>query len=120
MTKLIPLYDETADIACTITDAEVPARVALIEQMRLAAQSVERTEHGLLLRFAPDEAIEASVRQFAVDEKRCCEFWGFGVTTSNEELTLQWDAPPDAQGLIERLGDFFRGDEPATALRGLL
>ena len=83
--KLIPLYDETADICCTITDAEIPARIALIDEMRTALVGLERTEHGMLLRFPADAAIEAKVRQFAVDEKRCCEFWGFGVTVDDND-----------------------------------
>jgi hypothetical protein len=117
---LIPLYDETADIACTITDAEVPARIALIEQMRASHTRLDRTEHGMVLHFAPDPSTEADLRQFAVDEKRCCEFWGFAVARTGDDLRLQWDAPPDAQGLIDRLEAFFDGDEPATALKGLL
>lgn len=118
--RLIPLHDETATIACTITEAEIPGRLALIETLRTALLIVERTEHGMLLRFPPDDDLEARVRQLAVDEKRCCEFWGFAVRVDADALTLQWDAPAAASELIDRLVQFFTGTAPASSLRGLL
>jgi hypothetical protein len=120
MKKLIPLYDASADIACSIDRAEVPGRIALIERLRSASTAIDRTEHGLLLHFPVVETIESDVRTFAVDEKACCSFWGFDVDASSEEITLQWDAPPTAAELIDRLHQFFLSDEPLTALDGLL
>jgi hypothetical protein len=118
--KLIPLYDETAPIACTISADEIPARVAIIERMRDRLERLERTEHGLLLHFPPgDRDLEADLHRFAVDEKRCCEFWGFDVIT-DDRLALRWDAPPTAAELIDRLEEFFRGDVAALDLAGLL
>src|SRR4051794_29467501 len=100
--KLIPIYDETAPIACTISSDEIPARVELLERMRDNLHELERTEHGLLLHFPADDDIEADLHRFAVDEKRCCEFWGFEVSRA-DDLTLRWDAPPTAADLITRL-----------------
>jgi hypothetical protein len=117
--KLIPLYDATAPVACTITSDEIPARVELIERMRSNLDQVERTEYGLLLRFPALDDIESDLNRFAIDEKRCCEFWGFEVARG-EDLTLRWDAPPTAGDLIDRLEAFFRGDVPALDLAGLL
>jgi hypothetical protein len=85
----IPLYDATAPIACTIGDDEIPARIALIERLRENVRSVERTADGLLLRFAATAANEADVRRFAIDEERCCQFWGFAVDVSDDEVRLQ-------------------------------
>lgn len=117
--KQIPLYDATAPIACTITSAEIPQRLELIERMRTNLASLERTAHGMLLHFPARPDIEADLRQFAIDEKRCCQFWGFEVLTG-ERLTLRWDAPPTANDIVDRLEAFLRGDEPASALAGLL
>jgi hypothetical protein len=117
--KRIPIYDDTAPIACTITSDEIPARVELLERMRTDLDRLERTEHGLLLHFPLQDDIEADLRRFAVDEKRCCEFWGFDVA-SGDDLTLRWDAPPAAADLIARLQAFFEGEEPALDLAGLL
>ena len=118
--KLIPIYDASAPIACTIGDDEIPERLALLERLRQALDSVERTEHGLLLRFWDEPAIAADVRRFTVDEKRCCQFWGFEVGSRSGELTLRWDGPPGAADLIDQLHAYFLGDQPLTALAGLL
>lgn len=120
MKKIIPLYDATAPIACTIGSDEVPDRIELVEQLRSYLVGLQRTEHGMLLTFPNRPEVAADVRRFAVDEKRCCEFWGFDVTERGSELVLRWDAPPDAQDLVDRLAAFFEGDEPASALGGLL
>lgn len=117
--KLIPLYDETAPIACTISEDEIPGRIELVERMRSNLERLERTEHGMLLHFPVQPDIEADLQRFVVDEKRCCEFWGFEVVRG-EDLTLRWDAPPSAGELVDRLEEFFTGDEPALALAGLL
>ena len=118
--KRIPLYDETATISCTITPEEIPERIATIERMRTELTRLERTEHGLLLHFPPAPALEADLRQFTVDEKRCCQFWGFEVRTDDGGLALRWDGPPTAAELVDRLVAFFEGDEPADFLAALL
>ncbi|HEX7167822.1 MAG TPA: hypothetical protein VF230_12645 [Acidimicrobiales bacterium] len=122
--KRIPIYDATAPIACTISDAEIPDRVELVERMRSNRDRLERTEHGLLLHFPSRADIEADLRQFAVDEKRCCEFWGFDVVTDAEDgdggLALRWDGPDTAAPILDRLAAFFEGDDPLLDLAGLL
>jgi hypothetical protein len=118
--RRIPISDETAPIACTISTEEIPARVELIERLRANLDGLDRSEHGLLLRFPNRAEVAGDLRRFVVDEKRCCEFWGFEITTTDEALRLRWEAPPDGQGLIDRLLAFFRGDEPALDLAGLL
>ncbi len=116
----IPLYDATAPIACTIGDDEIPARIALVERLRENVRSVERTADGLLLRFPATAANEADVRRFAIDEKRCCQFWGFALDVSDDEVRLQWDGPPDVGELLDRLHRYLTGTEPLDALGGLL
>jgi hypothetical protein len=51
---------------------------------------------------------------------RCCQFWGFAIDTGEAELTLRWDGPPATDDLLDRLLSYFRGDEPITAVSGLL
>jgi hypothetical protein len=116
----IVIYDETAPVACTITSGEIPERIELVERMRDRLVSIDRTEHGLLLHFAPNTDTEADLRRFAVDEKRCCAFWGFAVDAQPADLTLRWDGPPSAGGLLAALHAYFTGDQELTALTGLL
>ena len=118
--KAIPIYDASAPIACTASSEEIPVRIEQIERMRTDLTRVERTAHGLLLHFPNRPDIDAHVRAFTVDEKGCCTFWGFDVTTTSDELTLRWDGPPDVEDFFEQLVAFFEGDEPLTAFSGLL
>lgn len=116
----IPIHDATAPLVCTITEAEVPERIELLERMRAALGRVERTEHGLLLHFPREAALEADLRRFAADEKQCCRFWGFEVGAMPESLTLRWDGPSAAAEILDEIQSFFEGDAPFTLLSGLL
>lgn len=107
-------------IACTIEEAEVPERIVLIERMRGAMTTLVRTPNGLLINFTPEPSVEADVRRFALDEKRCCQFWGFEVAADPETLMLRWEGPPDAQSMLDRLADFLQGVDPASTLSALL
>lgn len=118
--KLLPLYDDNAPIGCTIGADEIPDRIAIVERMRAAMISIERTGTGLLLEFPRDEAVEADVRRFALDEKRCCQFWGFAVIDGDNELVLRWDGPPTAADLLDRLDALMRSDEPVEGVQGFL
>jgi hypothetical protein len=120
MKKIIPLFDATVPVACTIDPGEVADRIEVVERMRSNLTRLERTEYGMLLTFPNRLDVDADVQQFAVDEKRCCQFWGFAVTAHADELSLQWDGPPDARELIDRIHRFFEGDESASFLEGLL
>lgn len=74
--KLIPLYDETAPIACTLSEDEIPGRIELVERMRSNLERLERTEHGMLLHFPVRRDIEDDLQRFAVDEKRLLRVLG--------------------------------------------
>ncbi len=118
--RLLPVTDVSEPIVCTIGEDEVDDRVAVIERLRAAAGSVERTGTGLVLRFQPDAEVEADVRRFVVDEQRCCRFWTFAVVEAPGGLALHWDGPPAAGELLDRLGALLRADDPVELLRGVL
>jgi hypothetical protein len=118
--SMIPIYDDTAPIACTIGREEVPERIELVERMKARLRRIDRTDHGLLLHFPDQPAVEADLRQFTVDEKRCCQFWGFAVETGEAGLVLRWDGPPATNDLLDLLHGYFAGDEPLSAITGLL
>ena len=118
--RLIPIYDDSAPIACTITNAEIPDRVELIERMRAAMTSIDRTTTGLLLHFPDDETVRADLATFAVDEKRCCQIWGFAIPAEAAGGALRWDGPRAVDDLFDQLETFFTTDAPVSALEGLL
>lgn len=118
--KLIPIYDNTAPIACTIRNAEIPERIELVERMRAAMTAFDRTPTGLLLQFPDNGDVRADLATFVVDEKRCCQFWGFEVIDTPDAVALRWDGPPAVDGLLDRLETFFSSDAPISTLDGLL
>lgn len=118
--KALPIYDDTAPIACSADRAEIAGRIEQIERLRADLDGVERTEHGLLLRFPNRADVDAELRTFVVDEKGCCAFWGFEISATADQLRLRWDAPPTLADLMDRLLAQFESDEPFTALSGLL
>ncbi len=111
----IPIYDDTVPTTCTATSDEIPVRIEASDHLRSKLLSIERTEHGLLLHFPPDDDIATEVRQFTIDEKRCCQFWGFDVQTTPDGTTLRWDRPPTVDDFFGELTCFFESDEPATS-----
>jgi hypothetical protein len=74
----------------------------------------------VLLHFPNRPDIEADLRQFTVDEKGCCQFWGFDIAVSTDDLSLRWDAPPVLDDYMDTLLARFEADEPITAASGLL
>lgn len=118
--RLLPLYDDTVPIVCTIGSEEKADRIAIIDHLRSAMTTLQRTDTGLLLTFPRTDDIESDVRRFAVDEKRCCQFWGFAVLDSDDELVLRWDGPPTATDLLDTLEDVLRSDVPIERIEGLL
>jgi hypothetical protein len=118
--KPVPIYDSTAPITCTIGTEEVSGRIELLERLRTTLRRLDHTDHGLLLHFEERPEVEADLRRFAVDEKRCCQFWGFAVHGADDDLTLRWDAPPDARELLTAIAAHLEGDQPLTEIGGLL
>jgi hypothetical protein len=115
-----PIYDDTAEITCTATRGEIPARIEQLEHVRDDLRRIERTPHGLLLHFADRPDVDAELRRFVIDEKGCCQFWGFAVETHQGDLTLRWDGPSTVDDFMERLFAWFQSDEPLTADSGLV
>jgi hypothetical protein len=117
--RRIPIYDAIGPITCTIDDQDVSGRIELIERMRRNLEHINRTEHGLLLTFPDRDDVEADVRNFALLEKDCCRFWGFGIEATDHRVQLRWDGPPATHELLDSLLAYFTGDEPITAIAGL-
>ena len=118
--QLLPLHDDTAPIVCTIGPDEKADRIAIVNRMRVAATSIERTGTGLLLQFPRTDAIRADLDRFAIDEKRCCQFWGFAVVDGAYDLALRWDGPATAGELLDAIERVLRSDEPVETIEGLL
>jgi hypothetical protein len=120
MRRLLPLHDDTAAIACTASPDELPVRLEAIARLRTHLDRVERTEHGLLLHLPNRPEVADDLARFTVDEKACCQFWGFAIDVGDDTITFRWDGPRSVDHVLDRLLDFFRSDAPLTALDGVL
>ena len=118
-TDPIPIYDDSAPIACTTSNDDLPIRIDQIERLRSHHARLERTTDGILLHFPKSLEIEAEVASFTVEEKACCAFWGFAVTPTDDEIVLRWDGPPTVKDLFDELVAFLASDQPLTAFSGL-
>ena len=115
----IPIYDATVPIMCTADGEEIAGRIEQIERMRGALQSLDRTPDGLTLHFPNTTAVVEDVRQLTIDEKGCCQFWGFEISSTPQQIHLRWEGPPETTDFFAQLRAFFLS-EPVTAFDGLL
>jgi hypothetical protein len=90
------------DIACTLSPARVPGRLALIEGLaRDALVDQEPIPGGVRSRFRA--AAESRVRRLAGLESRCCAFLDFTIARDGEAIVLDITGPPEARPVIEQL-----------------
>lgn len=101
--RLIPVTPEQP-IACTLTPGEAVHRLgewrSLIGE---AAGPPQRTDRGARVHFPHTPDLERRVRALAAAETACCSFFEFDVRADGGDLTLDIEAPDDAQPLVEEL-----------------
>jgi hypothetical protein len=112
-----PLYDPTKPIACTIDAADIPEHVARLERIRSQLTRIDRTAFGVVLVLPDSDSNASDVEQLAVEEKRCCEFWGFQLVRAGGVM-LRWDGPPEATAWMDALVEYFEGRTPIGGLFG--
>jgi hypothetical protein len=98
-----------AEIACSLTAADLPARVD--EWRALLSSVVERVDvdGGVRLRLGPG-ASAAAVAGLLARELECCPFFAFGLFMSSGGLVLEVRAPEGAAALVTAL----LGEAPAA------
>ena len=116
----IPIDDDTVPIACTASAEEIPLRMEHVERLRCDLEQIERTPHGLLLTFPHRDDIASELERFTVDEKGCCQFWGFEIQRDDEHPRLRWEGPPSVEDFFGQLLEHFAGDRPIAELPALL
>lgn len=95
---------EELPIACSLTAAELPVRLAHIEALgRDALLAAHVTGTRAELRFSAAPEVRERVERFAAAERRCCAFLSLQVTGSPDAVLLTVDAPPDAAGVLAEL-----------------
>ena len=94
--------DERTPIACSLTDAEMPARARSVEELAERLIALETRGGWATLEFEPGAA--AGLADFVRDESRCCPFFEFEL---------------DSEPAVARLGVGVP-DDGVPALRGLI
>jgi len=90
-------------IACTLSAAEMPAR--LEEISRLGDRLLSRDDAGrrVILRFRSDGDTRGRLETLVAAEARCCAFLELTLSEDAEAISLTILAP---EGAEEALGDF--------------
>ena len=95
-------------IACSLTAAEMPERMAEIaalgEAALLDAQVLERRA---ILHFAAHDGIRSRLEAIIAAESRCCGFMTFDLRDDGAQIVLRIDAPEDARLVLEEFAAAF-------------
>jgi hypothetical protein len=94
-------------IACTLIEAEIPARRAEIAALGERLLSHERNGRRAVLRFQLGDGTRARLEALVAAESRCCAFLQFALTEDNKAISLAIDAPPGAVVALDELAGAF-------------
>ena len=90
-------------IACTLTEAERPARRKEMAAIARDLVCADAQESRAVLRFRPVVGTRECVAAFAAAESRCCAFLRIELHDEPDALTLTIDGPPGAEPIIGEL-----------------
>jgi hypothetical protein len=90
-------------IACTLTEAERPARRA--EMTVIARDLVSAETHGAhaVVRFRPAAGTRERIAAFVTAESRCCAFLRMQLREDPDALTLTIDGPAGSEPVVREL-----------------
>ena len=108
MTEMMPVSDPSwVPDACTLPTAEQPLRAKEFDELfRDAVTGVQRVDAlraRLVLR--PEPGIAARAADLSVRETQCCSFFGFTLSATGGELTMDITAPPGQVEVLDALVD---------------
>jgi len=107
---------EELPIACSLSAAEFPARLAQMAALgRDALLDTDIAGARARLRFAAAPGVRERVEAFAEAEKRCCPFLGLTLTDAHNGVLLVIDAPDETAGVLAELVAAFDAERPAGA-----
>jgi hypothetical protein len=90
-------------IACTLTEAEMPARRAEMAAIARDLVSAEPDAAGAILRFAPRAGTRERVAAFVAAESRCCPFLHMELRDEPGAPTLTVAGPPGSEPVMHEL-----------------
>src|SRR3954468_23233608 len=91
-------------IACSLSAAELPARLAEMNDVgRSALLGVERTKTTAVLRFRHDGETRERLAAIVAAEARCCAFLDMTLDVTGDAVALTISVPADAAPILDEL-----------------
>lgn len=103
--------NDSIELACSLTDAELRERRAMIRKA-LLPHVVDCRLSGLELAmdFSNVEAVRSDVEQFVDLERQCCGFLTFTISPPGEKLTLNIEGPEGSQSTLKVFAEAASGE----------
>ncbi|MDX1658280.1 MAG: hypothetical protein R3343_05625 [Nitriliruptorales bacterium] len=95
------MNDTTDRFFCTIEPETVALRAPRAQRLRELLVDTDREDRKLLLRFSATDQTRTMVEGFVEDERECCSFFDFEVTSEGEHVRLTISAPPGAEHMLD-------------------
>ena len=90
-------------IACTLTEAQIPARRAEMAALARDLVSADARETRAVLRFRAAPGTRERVADFVAAESRCCAFLRMELRDDRGALTLTIDGPDGSEPVVGEL-----------------
>ncbi len=104
-------------LACTLTPAELPDRVAEIAAIgRAGLLSAEHAGTRVVLRFRRDPALRGRLEAVVAAEAQCCAFLDMRLTDGDDATVLTIAAPAGGEPILADLIEAFGGREKAATM----
>jgi hypothetical protein len=102
---------EQVPIACTLTAAELPERMAEMAAVgRASLIGVQAGERFAELRFRPERDTRDRLAAIVAAESECCAFLAMRLDEEPDVLRLRIEAPAGAEPVLEELVEAFAGE----------
>jgi hypothetical protein len=96
-------------IACTLTEAQMPARRAEMAALARDLVSADASATRAVLRFRAAPGTGERVADFVAAESRCCAFLRMELRDDRDALTLTIDGPAGSERVVAELVSAMRG-----------
>jgi hypothetical protein len=96
-------------IACTLTEAQMPARRAEMAAIARDLVSADARGASAVLRFRAAPGTRERVADFVAAESRCCAFLRMDLRDDLDALTLTIEGPPGSEPVVGDLVSAMRG-----------
>ena len=97
-------------IVCSLTAAELPARLAEIRAVgEHALLSSRQTTDGAVLRLRPGAGTRTRVEALLQAEEECCPFLAFELSEREDAIVLTIRSPEDGRAVVQDLVATFEG-----------